>query len=115
MKRKISFCAVFTLSVHSENTWKVFKRLWGMRGKYLSAFGDYAESILANMENMAIWGYLRYTKSSPNVRKVFKRIRRMHRKNLSVHGEDTKRILAYSPYMPRDIKVCISPLIIIQI
>ncbi len=86
-----------------------------MRGKYLSAFGDYAESIYAYMENMAIWGYLRYTKSSPNARKVFKRIWRMRGKNLCVHGEDAKRLLAYSPYTPRDIKVCISPLIIIQI
>jgi hypothetical protein len=45
LKGKFSFCAVFILSAHSENTWKVFKRLWGMRGKYLSAFGDYAGSI----------------------------------------------------------------------
>jgi hypothetical protein len=110
---KISFCAFFILSAHSENTGKVFKRLLGMRGKYLSAFGDYAESVLAYMENMAIWGYLRYTKSSPNVRKVFKRIRRISGKNLCVHGEDAKRPLANSPNTPRDIKVCISPLIII--
>jgi hypothetical protein len=61
------------------------------------------------MENIAIWGYLRYTKSSPNVRKVFKRIWRIREKNLCVHGEDAKRLLAYSPYTPRDIKVCISP------
>ncbi len=64
---------------------------------------------------MAIWGYLRYTKSSPNAWKVFKRIRRMRGKNLCAHGEDAKRLLAYSPYTPRDIKVCLSPLIIIQI
>ncbi len=37
MKGKLSFCAFFILSAHSENTWKVFKRLWGMHGKYLSA------------------------------------------------------------------------------
>jgi hypothetical protein len=60
------------------------------------------------MENVAIWGYLRYTKSSPNARKVSKRIRRIRRKNLCVRGEDAKRLLAYSPYMPGDIKVCIS-------
>ena len=64
---------------------------------------------------MAIWGYLRYTKLSPNAPKVFKRIRRMRRKNLCVHGEDAKRILAYSPNTPKDINVCISRLIIIQI
>jgi hypothetical protein len=34
------------------------------------------------MENTAIWGYLRFTKSSPNAQKVFKRIRRIHGKNL---------------------------------
>ena len=39
----------------------------------------------------------------------------MRGKNLCVHGEDAKRILAYSPNTPKDIKVCISRLIIIQI
>ena len=39
----------------------------------------------------------------------------MRRKNLCVHGEDAKRILAYSPNTLKDIKVCISQLIIIQI
>ena len=67
------------------------------------------------MENMKNWGYMRYTKSSPNMRKVFKRIRRVHGKNLCVHGEDAKRLLAYSPNTPKDIKVCISRLIIKQI
>jgi hypothetical protein len=43
-----------------------------MRGKYLSVFGDYTESIYAYMEKMANWGYLRCTKSSPDTRKVFK-------------------------------------------
>jgi hypothetical protein len=86
-----------------------------MRGKYLSVFGEYTESIEAYMENMAIWDYLRHTESSPNTRKVFKRIRRIRRKNLCVHGEDAKRLLAYSPNTSRDIKVCISSLIMIQI
>jgi hypothetical protein len=70
-----------------------------MRGKYLSVFGDYAKIIYAYMEKMAIWGYLRYTKSSPNTGKVFKRIRR-------IRGEDAKRLLTYSPNTPKDIKVC---------
>jgi hypothetical protein len=48
-----------------------------MHGKYLNAFGEYAERIYAYME------------------------------------KTQKRLLAYSPYMPRDIKVCITPLIII--
>ncbi len=56
-----------------------------------------------------------YTKSSPNPRKVFKRIRRIRRKNLCVHGEDAKRLLTYSPNTPKEIKVCLSRLIIIQI
>jgi hypothetical protein len=86
-----------------------------MRGKYLSVFGDYAESIYAYMETIANLGYLRYTKSSQNIRKVFKRIRRIRGKNLCVHGEDTKRLLAYSPNTPKDIKICRSQLIIIQI
>ncbi len=28
-----------------------------MLGKYLSAFGEYTESIKEYLENMAIWGY----------------------------------------------------------
>ncbi len=58
---------------------------------------------------------MRYTKLSPYARKVFKHIRRLRGKDLCVHGDDTKKLLAYSPNMPRDIKVCISSLIIIQI
>ncbi len=50
-----------------------------------------------------------------NARKVSKRIRRIRGKYLSIYGEDAKRILAYSPNTPKDIKVCISRLIIIQI
>ncbi len=86
-----------------------------MRGKYLRVFREYAESIYAYMENMTNWSYLRYTKSSPNTWKVFKRIRRKRGRNLCVHGEDSKRLLAYSPNKPKDIKVCKSRLIIIQI
>jgi hypothetical protein len=71
--------------------------------------------IYAYMENMANWGYLRYTKSSPNMRRVFKRIRRIRGKNLCVHGEDAKRLLAYFPYSQKDTKMCIYRLIIISI
>ncbi len=59
--------------------------------------------------------YLRYTQSFPNTQKVFKRIRRIRRKNLCVHGVDAKRLLTYSPNTPKDIKVCLSQLIIIRI
>ncbi len=76
-----------------------------MHGKYLSIFGEYAESIYAYLENMANEGYLRYTKSSPYPRKVFKCIQRIRGKDLCIHGEDAKRLLAYSPNTPRDIKV----------
>jgi hypothetical protein len=58
---------------------------------------------------------MRYTKSSPYARKVFKHIRRISGNDLHVYGDDAKRLFAYSPNRPRDIKVCISPLIIIQI
>jgi hypothetical protein len=85
-----------------------------MRGKYLSIFGDYAESIFAYIEKMANWGYLLYTKSSPNTWKVFKRFRRIRGKNLCAHGEDAKRLLTYSPNTPKDRKVCLSRLIIIR-
>jgi hypothetical protein len=79
-----------------------------MRRKYLSAFGEYVDSIEAYMKNMANWGYLRYTKSSPNTRKVFKRIRRMRGKNLCVHGEDAKRLLAYSFHVVVRIRIILS-------
>jgi hypothetical protein len=36
---------VFILSASTENTPKVFKHLRRMRGKYLSAYGESAESI----------------------------------------------------------------------
>jgi hypothetical protein len=62
-----------------------------MCGKYLSVFGEYAERIYVYMENMAIWGYSRYTESSPNTPKEFKRIRRIRGNNLCVHGEDAKK------------------------
>ncbi len=90
-----SFC------VHGEYAESIFKHLM-----------ENAESIYAYMEKMANWGYLRCTKSSPNTRKVFKRIRRIRGKNLCVHGEDAK---TYSPNTPKDIKVCLSWLIIIRI
>jgi len=87
-----------------ENAGKVSKRIQRICGRYLSLNGEYGKL-----------GYLQYTKSSSNMRKVFKRIRRTPGKNLSVQGEEAKRLLAYSPNTPRDIKVCISPLIIIRI
>ncbi len=86
-----------------------------MRGKYLSTYGEFAESSSAYIEKMSNQGYLQYTKLSQNARKVFKRIRRMHGKNLCVHGEDAKILLAYSHNTPRDIKVRISQLIITRI
>jgi hypothetical protein len=69
-----------------ENERKVSKRIRRICGKY--------------MENMANWGYLRYTKLSPNTLKVFKHIRRIRGKNQCVHGEDVKRLWAYSRYTP---------------
>ncbi len=71
----------------------------------LGVHREYAQIILAYMENMANQGYLQYTKLSPHVRKVFKHIWKMRGKDLCVHGEDAKRLLVYSPNIPRDIKV----------
>jgi hypothetical protein len=79
-------------------------RIRRLRRKYLSVYGEYGNL-----------GLFAVHKSSPNARKVFKRIWRIRGKNLCVHREDANRLLAYSPYTPRDIKECISPLIIIQI
>jgi hypothetical protein len=73
LKVKISFCVSFILSVYSENTRKVFKRLWRkwqigvicgtqnhlrIRGKYLNVFGEYAEIIFAYMEKMILSIYI---------------------------------------------------------
>ncbi len=94
-------CVFFILSPYTENTRKGFKHLRRLRRKYLSIFGEYAENIYAQMENMANQCYLRYTKSSPYARKVFKHIRGIRGKDLCVHGDDAKRLLAYSPNTPR--------------
>jgi hypothetical protein len=85
-----------------ETARKVFRSIRRIRGKYLCVYGENGD-------------YLRYTKLSPNMRKVFKRIRRILGKNLCVHGEDAKRLLTYSSNMPKDIKVCLSRLIIKRI
>jgi hypothetical protein len=75
-----------------------------MRRKYLCVDGDYVKS-----------GLFAVLKSSPYARKVLKHIRRMCGKDICVTGEDAERLLAYSPNTPRDVKVGISPKIIIQI
>jgi hypothetical protein len=90
--------------VSQENAQKVAKRSRRLRRKYLSVYGEHGKL-----------GYLQYTILSPNTWKVLKRIQRMRGKNLCVHGEDAKILLAYSPNTPKDIKVCIYSLIIIQI
>jgi hypothetical protein len=46
LKLKISFCVSFILSVYSENTRKVFKHLWRLRGKYLSVYRENGELAL---------------------------------------------------------------------
>ncbi len=87
-----------------ENARKVSKHIWRICGKYLCIYGENGEL-----------GLFAVNKSSPYMRKIFKHIRRIRGKNLCVHGEDAKRLLAYSPNTPKDIKVCLSRLIIIQI
>ncbi len=44
----------------------------------------------------------------------FKRTHIIRRKNLCIHGEDEKRLLAYSPNTPRETKLSISRLIMVQ-
>jgi hypothetical protein len=56
MKVKFPFCVIFILSAYSENTWKVFKRIWSefrvvcdtqsrirIHGKNLCAHGEDAK------------------------------------------------------------------------
>ncbi len=57
VESEISFCIFFILSVYFENTREVFKCLWRMRWKYLSIFGEYAESVKAYMEKTANLGF----------------------------------------------------------
>jgi hypothetical protein len=59
IENKISFCTFSILSAHYENARKVFKHLWGIGGKCLAVFGEYAESIEANMKNTTELGCLR--------------------------------------------------------
>jgi hypothetical protein len=54
-----------------------------MRGKYLSAYGDFAESIYAQMETLSNQGYLRYENRLG-----------MRGKYLKVFGECAERIYA---------------------
>ncbi len=101
-----SFCVLGeyaeSISAPMENVRKVSMRTWRIRDKYLGVYGEYGKL-----------GLFAVHKSSPITWKVFKRIRRMRGKNLCIHGEDAKILLAYSPNTPKDIKVCISRLIII--
>jgi hypothetical protein len=47
--------------------------------------------------------------------KVFQCIWRIRSKNLCVHGEDAKRLLAYFQNTPRDTKLSITRLIMVQV
>ncbi len=62
---------------------KVLKHPQRMRGKYLSACGECAESIYAKMETFSNQGYLQY-----------KNRLRMRGKYLNVFGECAERIYA---------------------
>jgi hypothetical protein len=77
-----------------KNAGKVSKRIWRMRGKYLSVYGEYGECrvVCSSKNRLRICG-----------------------KNLCVFGEQAKNLSAYSLTTPREIKVCISQLKIIQI
>ncbi len=85
-----------------ENARKVSKRIRRIRGKYLRICGEYVKL-----------GIFAVHKIVSEYAENIKRIRRIHGKNLCVHGEDAKRLWVYSPNTPKDIKVCISQLIII--
>ncbi len=87
-----------------ETARKVSKHILRIRRKYLSVDGEYGKVGLFAVHKIVSYA-----------RKVFKHIRRIRGKDLCVHGDDAKRVLAYSPTTPRDIKVCISSLILIQI
>jgi hypothetical protein len=71
---------------------KIFKRIW---------------------RNMVNLGFA-VQKSSSNKQKVFTNIRRICGKNLCAYGEVAKRVFAYSPNMPRDTKLCITRLLMVQ-
>jgi hypothetical protein len=86
-----------------------------MRGKYLSIFGECAESIKAYMENTANVGLFAVLKIVSEYVESFNRIRRICGKNLCVYGENAKSLSAYFLTMPRDIKVKISKLLIKRI
>jgi hypothetical protein len=86
------------------NARKVSKRIRTLRRKYLSVDGEYGNLGLFAAHKIVSECAESIETHSENTRKEF-----------IVPKEDAKRLLAYSPNTPRDIKVCISPLIIIQI
>ncbi len=86
-----------------ENVQQVSKRIRRIPGKYLSVHGEHGKLGLFAVHKIV------------STRKVFKPVQRMRGKNLCLYGEDAKRLLAYSPNMPKDIKVGIYCLIIIRI
>ncbi len=116
LKVKISFCVFFILSAYTENTRKVFKHLWRMCGKYLSVFGDYTKvfkRIWRKWHIGVICGTQNHLRICGKYLNVFGEC--AERIYVYVHGEDAKRLLTYSPNTPKDIKVCLSWLIIIRI
>jgi hypothetical protein len=92
-----------------------FLRIWRICGKYLSVFGECAESIKAYMENTVNVGLFAVHKIVSEYVESFNRIRRICRKNLCVYGENAKSLSAYFLTMTRDIKVRISKLFIKRI
>jgi hypothetical protein len=78
---KNSLCVFFIFSSYTENTRKVFKHLWRMRGKYISVFGEYAEiRVICGTQNRL----------------------RIRGKYLNVFGECAERIYAYMEKTQRE-------------
>jgi hypothetical protein len=92
-----------------------FLRIRKICVKYLGAYEECGESIYAYMENTANVGLFAVLKIVSEYAESFNRIRRIRRKNLYVYGKYRKSLSAYSLTTPRDIKVCISQLIITKI
>ncbi len=84
-----------------------YLRTYGrIRGKKLSLYREYVKSGLFAVHKIISQYAESIEPYSENMRKE---------STVCVHGEDAKKLLAYSHNTPRDIKVHISQLIIIQI
>jgi hypothetical protein len=88
-----------------DNALKVAKRIRRIRGKCLTVYGEYEKFSIVNS-----------TQNRLQVRGKYLNVFGEYAERIYayVHGEDAKRLLSYSPNTPRDTKLSISQLTMVQ-